>query len=120
MAVMHAARALGFALGIEAEDDLHDLAPVGSFFCGIQEPQIGLKMALVIGSDVRLVGRVVVKRRDGHDWTPESFYALDVRRPWSGLMTGKELSTASRPLGFDRWLPPARLVRLPEVSISRH
>jgi hypothetical protein len=56
MAVMHAARACGLAFGVETEDDLHDLAPVGSFLSGVQEPQIGLEMALVIGRDVRLVG----------------------------------------------------------------
>jgi len=78
MAVMHAARALGFILRIEAEDDLHDLAPVGSFFCGVQEPQVGLEMALVVGRDVRLVGRVVVEDGDGHGCTPGLIEILDI------------------------------------------
>ena len=89
MAVMHVARALGFTLGIEAEDDLHDLAPVGSFLGGVQEPQVGLKVALVIGGDVRLVGGLVVERRDGHGRTPELVCTLDVRRSCFGLITVK-------------------------------
>jgi len=83
MAVMHAARAYGLALSVKAEDDPHDLAPVRSFLGGVQEPQIGLEVALIIRRDVRLVGRIVgrivVERRNGHGRTPEFVYTLDVR-----------------------------------------
>ena len=66
MAVMHAARAIGLALGIEAEDDVHDLAPVGSFFCGVQQAELGREVTLVIGRHVRRVRGMVIEGGDGH------------------------------------------------------
>jgi hypothetical protein len=86
MAVMHAARARGLAFGVETEDDLHDLAPVGSFLSGVQEPQVGLEMALVIGRDVRLVGGKVFEDGDGYGCAPELVCTLDVRRSCFGLI----------------------------------
>ena len=117
---MYAARAYGLALRVQAKDDLHDLAPVRSFLGGVQEPQIGLEVAPVIRRDVRLVGRVVVERRNGHARTPEFVYTLDVRleiTTWFGLITAKaHLCTISPSLGFEcRWLP--RLDRSDSIGI---
>ena len=86
MSVMHAARAIRLMLGIETEDDLHDLAPIGSFFCSVQKPQIGLEMSLVIGRDVRLIGGLVVEGGDNHRRTPDLVCMSDIRHSFFGLM----------------------------------
>src|SRR6202008_3936702 len=95
---------------------------------GVQKPQIGLKVPLVIRRDVRLVGRGVVERRNGHGRTPDFVYTLDVRLEitiwfglaWFGLMTAKGAFCARgrRAWGSSRWLPPARLVRFNRNSGS--
>lgn len=63
MTVMDGLRAFGVLRRIEAEDDRDNFAPVGTVRCGIEQTQIGDKMALVIAVDaLGLRGRDVESR----------------------------------------------------------
>ncbi len=37
MAVMHVTRAIWLVLGIETENDLHDLTPIGALLIGVEQ-----------------------------------------------------------------------------------
>src|SRR5258707_7645423 len=70
MTVMHATRAIRFALCIETKDHLHDLAPIGALFICIEQPKIGLEVPLVVRRYMREVGGMVVKCNNGHGDNP--------------------------------------------------
>ena len=58
--------AIGIAVGIEPEKNLHRLAPVGAFGGGIKEPNIESKMVFVIARQAVAVGRTILESNDGH------------------------------------------------------
>jgi len=66
MAVMNYSGAVGIAVRIEREKDLHRLTPVGAFGGGIEEPNIESKMAFVVTRQAVAVGRTVLESNDGH------------------------------------------------------
>src|ERR1700722_11494708 len=66
MTVMDHAGAFRFAIWVHAEDDSDRLPPVGAFLVGVQKPQIGCEMALVIGRQLRALWRVVFEGGDRH------------------------------------------------------
>jgi hypothetical protein len=55
MTVMHATRALWLLRGVEPENHLDDLAPVGTFLIGIEQPQVGFEMPFIVRREMRLV-----------------------------------------------------------------
>jgi hypothetical protein len=70
MTVMHATRAIRLTLRIETENHPYDLTPIGPFFFGIEQPQIGLEVPLVVRRDVRQVGGTIIKWEYGHGENP--------------------------------------------------
>ena len=63
MTVMDDAGAFRFAIWIHAEDDSDRLPPVSAFLVGVQKPQIGCEMALVIGRQLRALLAGGLRRR---------------------------------------------------------
>ena len=45
-------RAIGFTLGIDPEDHLHDLTPISPLLLGHQKPEIDCQMLFIIGAYV--------------------------------------------------------------------
>ena len=77
MTVMHATRAIRFALCIQTKDHLHDLAPIGAVFICIEQPKIGLEVPLVVRRDMRQVRGMVVKCNNCHGEGPrQSFVGI--------------------------------------------
>jgi hypothetical protein len=66
MAVMDHSGAIGIAVGIEPEKNLHRLAPVGTFGGGIKEPNIESKMVFVIARQAVAIGRTILEGNDSH------------------------------------------------------
>ena len=66
MTVMDHAGAFRFAIWIHAEDDSDRLPPVSAFLVGVQKPQIGCEMALVVGRQLRALWRAIFEGSDGH------------------------------------------------------
>src|SRR5271165_3204477 len=66
MTVMDHAGAFRLAIWIHAEDDSDRLPPVSAFLVGVQQPQIGCEMALVIGRQLRALWRAVFEGGDRH------------------------------------------------------
>ena len=66
MTVKCMSRAIGFVVGVNMQNNPRDLAPVGSFGIGIEQPQIGHQMFPVIvrqcGDGWRHVGHIRIKR----------------------------------------------------------
>lgn len=66
MTVVDEPRALWLAFGVEPEQRPNDLSPVGAFFVGIEQMDIGLEMALVVGGNMGRIRRAIIKRNNGH------------------------------------------------------
>jgi hypothetical protein len=66
MAVMNHAGAVGIAVGIEPEKNLHCLTPVGAFGGGVKEPNIESKMAFIVGRETAALGRTILEGHDSH------------------------------------------------------
>jgi hypothetical protein len=66
-----ASRALGLLCRIDVQDDTRNLGPIRTLSLGVEEPQIGNEMLLIVtGQNVGLgglVGNWGIKRRLGHD-----------------------------------------------------
>lgn len=58
--------AVGIAIGIEPEKNLHRLTPVGAFGSCVKEANIESKMAFVVAGQAVAVWRTILESNDGH------------------------------------------------------
>ncbi len=63
---MNYSGAVGIAVGIEREKDLHRLAPVGAFGGGVEEPNIKSKMAFIVSRETVALRGAILEGNDGH------------------------------------------------------
>ncbi len=66
VAVMNDASTFCFTLRIEAKNNSHCFAPIGTFFCGIEQAEIGHEMPLIVRREFRAHRRAVIEGRYGH------------------------------------------------------
>ncbi len=81
MGVMDMAAPLIIDIGVQAEQDLHSLAPIGPIPIRVKEPQIKLHVLTIIRRERLALRRLVqkVRRRSLHDQSPYS--------PFENLLT---------------------------------
>jgi hypothetical protein len=51
---------------VEAKNYSHRFAPVGTFFCGVEQAEIGHEMALIVRREFRAHRRAVIEGWYGH------------------------------------------------------
>jgi hypothetical protein len=110
MTVVDTMSALTFPVGIEPEQDLHDLRPLRTLFGGVQETNVERDVRSIVVRQTRTLGRLIDERYAGPCAGPVLPMGLAlVHGPPRSRISG---TCSQRRAAFSSWLWKARAPRL--------